>query len=114
MKTDFKTVRVEITDGTAVLTLDNPPVNQMAPQLGRDFGEAITGAYQDPEVKALVITGTDKNFIAGADITQLQAVKTREEIFEKALAAARFLNSIEIGPKPVVRRAVGKLKQVVS
>jgi enoyl-CoA hydratase/carnithine racemase len=102
MKTDFKTIQVNISDGIAVLTLNNPPVNQMAPQLGRDFADAMGEAYRDAEVKAVVVTGTGNNFIAGADITQLQAVKTREEIFEKALAAARFLNGIETGPKPVV------------
>jgi 3-hydroxyacyl-CoA dehydrogenase/enoyl-CoA hydratase/carnithine racemase len=102
MKTDYKTIKVELRDGLALLTMNNPPVNQMSPQLSQDFEEAVTEAFRDDAIRALVLTGTGKNFIAGADITEIQAVKDRDEIFQKALEAARFLNGIEIGPKPVI------------
>ena len=102
MKEEYKTIRVTIEDGVAVLTIDSPPVNQMSPQMGQDFGEAITEAFGDDAVKAIILTGTGKNFIAGADITQLQAVKDRDEVFQIAFRAAQFLNSIEVGPKPVI------------
>ena len=102
MKKEYKTIKVSFEDGVAVLTIDSPPVNQMSQQMGQDFGEAITEAFGDDAVKAVILTGTGKNFIAGADITQLQRVKTRDEVFQVALRAARFLNSIEVGPKPVI------------
>ena len=102
MKKEYKTIRVTLEDGVAVLTIDSPPVNQMSAQMGQDFGEAITEAFGDDAVKAIILTGTGKNFIAGADITQLQMVKTRDEVFQVALRAALFLNSIEVGPKPVI------------
>jgi len=102
MKTEYKTVKVALRDGVAVITIDSPPVNQMSPQMGQDFGEAITEAFGNNEVKAIVLTGTGKNFIAGADITQLQMVKNRDDIFGVASQGARFLSSIEVGPKPVV------------
>ncbi|MCJ7684849.1 MAG: enoyl-CoA hydratase-related protein, partial [Desulfobacteraceae bacterium] len=62
MKTEYKTIKVEIKEGVAVFKIDNPPVNQMSPQLGEDFREAITEAFGDDDVKAIVITGTGKNF----------------------------------------------------
>lgn len=102
MKKEYKTIKVTLEDGVAVLTIDNPPVNQMSPQMGQDFGEAITETFGDDAVKAIILTGTGKNFIAGADITQLQMVKTRDEVFQVASRAAQFLNSIEVGPKPVI------------
>ena len=102
MKTEYKTIKVDLKDGVAVLTIDNPPVNQMSPQMGQDFREAVTEAYGDDAVKALVLTGTGRNFIAGADITRLQMVKERDDIFGVASEGARFLSSIEVGPKPVV------------
>ena len=102
MKTGYKTIKVELKDGVAVLTIDSPPVNQMSPQMGQDFGEAITEAFGNDAVKAIVLTGTGKNFIAGADITQLQMVKERDDIRGVASQGARFLSSIEVGPKPVV------------
>ena len=76
MKTDYKTIRVGVTDGVALLTIDSPPVNQFSPQMAQDFGQAMTEAFGDDEVKAIVLTGSGKNFIAGADITQLQQVRT--------------------------------------
>jgi len=102
MKTDYQTIKVELTEGVGVLTIDNPPVNQMSPQMATDFRDAISTAMEDDEIEVVVLTGTGKNFIAGADITQLQAVKTREAVGEKALTAARFLNGIETGSKPIV------------
>ena len=85
MKTGYPTIQVGLKDGVAVFTLDNPPVNQMSPQLTKDFREAVAEAYDDDQVKAVVLTGVGKNFIAGADITQIKRVKTREEIYQKAL-----------------------------
>ncbi|MFH1138791.1 MAG: 3-hydroxyacyl-CoA dehydrogenase NAD-binding domain-containing protein [Pseudomonadota bacterium] len=102
MKTAFDTIRVEIKDGVAVLFMDNPPVNQLSPHFSQEMGEAITSAWEDNNVKAIVLTGTGKNFIAGADITQIQGVKTKEDILEPALKGARFVNSVEAGPKPVI------------
>jgi 3-hydroxyacyl-CoA dehydrogenase/enoyl-CoA hydratase/carnithine racemase len=102
MKTDFQTIRVDRKDGVAVLTINNPPVNQMSPQMMQDFAAAVSWAYEDKEVKAVVLTGTGKNFIAGADITQLKLVKRREDVIEVALRGARFLSSIETGPKPFI------------
>jgi len=102
MTTDFQTIKVENRDGVAVLTINNPPVNQMSPQLMQDFRAAVSWAHGDRDVKAVVLTGTGKNFIAGADITQLKRVKRREDVFAVALEGARFLSSIETGPKPFI------------
>ncbi|MEE9420798.1 MAG: enoyl-CoA hydratase-related protein, partial [Desulfatiglandaceae bacterium] len=109
MKTDYKTIKVELKDGVAVFTINNPPVNQMSPQLNQDFAEAINEAYGDDQVKAIVLTGTGKNFIAGADITKFQEVKVtdRDEVFSRALAGAQFISGIEIGLKPVVAAVNG-------
>ena len=37
MKTDYQTIKVGLKDDVVVLTIDNPPVNQMSPQLTLDF-----------------------------------------------------------------------------
>ena len=102
MKTDYKTIKVEIEEGVAVLTLNNPPVNQLSPHFALELGEAVMEAFGDGEIKAVILTGTGKNFVAGADITQLQGLKEKDEIFNQALKWARFMNSIETGPKPVI------------
>jgi len=50
----------------------------------------------------VILTGTEKNFIAGADITEIQQVKDRDFILPLVMENNRFLNSIEQGPKPVI------------
>lgn len=102
MKTDYKTIKVEQKDGVAVLTMDNPPVNQLSDHFVKELAEAMTEAYKDDSVKAMVLTGTGKNFIAGADITQIKDVKTKDELSSGMKEMMHFINSIEIGPKPVV------------
>jgi 3-hydroxyacyl-CoA dehydrogenase/enoyl-CoA hydratase/carnithine racemase len=102
MKTDYKTIKVELKDGIAVFTMDNPPVNQLSQHFVEELAQAFTEAYADEAVKAIVLTGTAKNFIAGADITQIKDVKTKETLLPKLRDNNRFMNAIETGPKPVV------------
>jgi 3-hydroxyacyl-CoA dehydrogenase/enoyl-CoA hydratase/carnithine racemase len=102
MKSDFKTIQVEIRGQVVVLTLNNPPVNQLSRHIVEELAGALSAAYADETIKAIVITGTGRNFIAGADITQLQKIKFREDIMQPALKSTRFISSIETGIKPVV------------
>jgi enoyl-CoA hydratase/carnithine racemase len=83
MKTDYKTIKVELNESVAVFTMDNPPVNQLSQHFVRELAEAFTEAYGDEEIKAIVLTGSGKNFIAGADITQIKDVKTKDELLPK-------------------------------
>ena len=102
MKTDYQTIQVELTDNVAVFTMNNPPVNQLSAQFRADLAEAFREAYGDEGVKAIVITGTGKNFIAGADITEIQHVKNKEELVSGMMEGMKFMNHIETGPKAVV------------
>ncbi len=102
MKMDYKTVKVEIAEGIAVFQMDNPPVNQLSEHFVRELSDAFEEAFKDVAVKAVVLTGTGKNFVAGADITQIKDIRTRDRILALLKDNNRFLNSIETGPKPVV------------
>jgi enoyl-CoA hydratase/carnithine racemase len=76
-------------DGVAVVTLDNPKVNALSSELRaqlRSVAEALTA---DPP-GAVVITGGDRIFAAGADITQFGGPDEAEVIgaeFHDSLAA---------------------------
>jgi 3-hydroxyacyl-CoA dehydrogenase/1,4-dihydroxy-2-naphthoyl-CoA synthase len=102
MKTDYQTIQVEIRDNVAVFTMNNPPVNQLSTQFRSDLAEAFGEAYGDDAVKAIVLTGTGKNFIAGADITEIQHVENKEELVSGMMEGMKFMNHIETGPKAVV------------
>ena len=102
MKTDFKTVDVEIKDGTAILRLNNPPVNQLSTQLREDMQEAFDQAFASDEINSVVLTGTGKNFIAGADIKEMLEVSDEKELLQGVLSYDEFYNKIEDAQKPVV------------
>jgi 3-hydroxyacyl-CoA dehydrogenase/enoyl-CoA hydratase/carnithine racemase len=102
MKTNYQTIQVEIRDNVAVFTMNNPPVNQLSAQFRSDLAEAFGEAYEDDAVKAIVLTGTGKNFIAGADITEIQHVENKEELVSGMMEGMKFMNHIETGPKAVV------------
>ncbi len=102
MKSDYRTIKVEIKRGVAILRLNNPPVNQLSKPFVEEIRDALMSAYGDNEVNAVILTGTEKNFIAGADITEIQQVKDRDSILPLVAQNNRFLNSIEQGPKPVI------------
>jgi 3-hydroxyacyl-CoA dehydrogenase/enoyl-CoA hydratase/carnithine racemase len=102
MKTDYTTIKLEVADGIAVFRMDNPPVNQLSEHFVRELADALAEAFRAGAVKAVVLTGSGKNFIAGADITQIKDIRSRERILKLLGDNNRFLNSIETGPKPVV------------
>ncbi len=102
MKQDFRTVNVQVKEETALLTLNNPPVNQLSSQLRQDMQDAVEAALGSAAVKAVVLTGTEKNFIAGADIKEMLQATDQAALFEGVMAYDQFYNSLENAEKPVV------------
>jgi len=68
--TDFTTVKLDIQDRVAVLTLDRPEVlNSMNPDLIADVRAATAEVAANDDARALVITGNGRAFCAGADLS---------------------------------------------
>ncbi len=63
-------MRFEVQDGIGVITIDNPPVNALGPGVRDGIVEALEKGEADPAVKAMVMIGAGRSFIAGADIRQ--------------------------------------------
>ena len=63
-------VRFDVQDGIGVITIDNPPVNALGPGVRDGIVEALERGEADPAVKAMVMIGAGRSFIAGADIRQ--------------------------------------------
>jgi len=55
-------------DDIAVLEIDHPPVNALSQPVRAALLLAIETAEEDPEVRALVIHGAGRCFVAGADL----------------------------------------------
>ena len=82
-------VRYEVVDGIAVITVDNPPVNSLGPGVREGIIAGVEKGDADPNVKAMVLIGAGRSFIAGADIRQFGTVrpvlkKTSVEVLDDA------------------------------
>ena len=53
-----------------VITVNSPPVNALSAAVRDGLGEAFEAGQADPEVKAMVLLGGGRTFIAGADIRE--------------------------------------------
>ena len=67
---DKPLVRFEVEGSIGVITIDNPPVNALGPGVRDGIIEALEAGEKDPAVKAMVMIGAGRSFIAGADIRQ--------------------------------------------
>ena len=63
-------VTCELRDNILLVTVSNPPVNALAVTVRLGLVEAIDAADADTAVKAVLIVGAGRNFIAGADIRE--------------------------------------------
>lgn len=69
MATEFETVRLEVADGVATLTLARPErLNSFTVQMHGEVHQALARLRDDPSVRCLVLTGAGRGFCAGQDL----------------------------------------------
>jgi 3-hydroxyacyl-CoA dehydrogenase len=90
-------VESQVTDGVAVLRMDNPPVNGLGLDLRRELLAGLSRAEADAAVGAIVIIGSGKGFSGGADIREFGSAKAMTQPNLPAL-----LRAVEECAKPVV------------
>jgi 3-hydroxyacyl-CoA dehydrogenase len=57
-------------DDIAIITINNPPVNALSPGVPEGIARAIEQIDQDQSVRAAVLIGGGRTFVAGADIKE--------------------------------------------
>ena len=92
-------VSCERQDDIAVVTIDNPPVNALAPGVPEGIVAALNSVADDSHIKAVVLIGAGKTFIAGADIKEFAKIVGGDR---PKLDLNAYLNAIEDFGKPVV------------
>jgi enoyl-CoA hydratase/carnithine racemase len=97
-------VRVDVVDGVATVTVDNPPVNALANAVVDALADAASVFALDDTVRVIVLTGAgDKAFVAGADLQEFsQALGSSEWIEDHTARTRRMLEAWERIPQPVV------------
>lgn len=77
-----------------VITINNPPVNALSPGVPEGIYESLQQGMKDDDVKAMVLIGGGRSFIAGADIKHVGA--------KKSPIAMKWRDEMEMMDKPVV------------
>jgi enoyl-CoA hydratase/carnithine racemase len=69
MATTYRSIRFDVDDGVAVVTLDRPEArNAFTGTMGKELADAYRVCDLDDEIRAVVLTGTPPAFCAGADL----------------------------------------------
>lgn len=82
--------RYEKCEGIGIITLDNPPVNVLTPELHEELYSMLKDFYSDPEVRCGIWTGAgDRAFCAGDDVKTVRPERTTPEIVDRHLTPRR-------------------------
>src|SRR5579872_328740 len=75
----YENILVETRGAVGLVTLNRPQaLNALCDALIRELGEALDAFESDEAIGAIVLTGGDKAFAAGADIKEMQTRDYRD------------------------------------
>ena len=103
--TSFETILVETRGRVGLVTLDRPKaLNALNTLLLVELSEALAGFADDDAIGAVVITGSEKAFAAGADIKEMQSRTYPETYLDDKFAD---WDRIGMRRKPIIAAVAG-------
>ena len=108
MSDAYETLRLEVADFVATVTLDRPPVNAMNRAMREEVVRVFDKLHDRDDVRAVVLTGAGKAFSAGADLKERPSIAGNPGAYPRhnRLTRAVFDSVMECG-KPVVAAVNG-------
>lgn len=102
MAYEFETLKVEVADGVAVVTLNRPEkLNPLSMQMLGELLTAFTALRDDAAVKVVVLTGAGKAFSAGGDINDMLGGKLQLD-YVAGRTLGKTILAIQGLEKPVI------------
>lgn len=100
---EFSSIRYEVKGGVARVIFNRPDkMNAATPDMLAEIKAAIAFAQQDEAVHTIVLRGTGKAFMSGADLSVSEGMKTREQKSAWLSQGQDLAAFIASSPKPVV------------
>jgi 2-(1,2-epoxy-1,2-dihydrophenyl)acetyl-CoA isomerase len=108
----YEQIAVSTDGGVITITLQRPDkLNALTGVMSDELVEAFTQAREDPEVRAVVVTGAGRGFCAGQDLTEFEAAYRsgrRPDIREHLVRTYHRLIPLVVEiPKPVIAAVNG-------
>ena len=102
----YETINAETRDHVGLIRLNRPDaLNALNSQLMGELADALARFDADEQIGAIVLTGSEKAFAAGADIKEMQA-KTFVEAFKGDFITANW-EAVTRVRKPVIAAVAG-------
>jgi 3-hydroxyacyl-CoA dehydrogenase len=79
-------VRVQRADGIAVVTIDNPPVNALSQAVRSELLRVFRSLVDESDVRGIVLIGAGRDFVAGADIREMDMAPLEPSLPQVILA----------------------------
>jgi len=106
MSTGNEHIKVEKKKEIGIITLNRPKArNALNRKMIQELGDALTCLENDPQIRSIIITG-NKDFCAGADIKEMNAIKP-EEIEAFCRWGHKVFDQLESMGKPVIAAITG-------
>ncbi|MBV8095579.1 MAG: enoyl-CoA hydratase [Acetobacteraceae bacterium] len=103
---DYQNIQVERHGRVGLIRLYRPQaLNALCDALMQELGEQLLAFDADVEIAAIVITGSDKAFAAGADIKEMQN-RTYPEAYQQDFIGTRWETVLRV-KKPVIAAVAG-------
>ncbi len=102
----YEMIATETRGRVALVRLNRPQaLNALCDQLMEELGQALRGFDADPAIAAIVVTGSDKAFAAGADIKEMQS-RTYPAVYLDDFIGKRWEAVTQV-QKPVIAAVAG-------
>ena len=99
----FENIDFNIENQVGYISINNPPANTLSTATLNGLSECFESAQADQSIKVIVITGTGKMFVAGADIKEFtEAFNDAQKGKKLSQDAQAVMNTIEASTKPVI------------
>ncbi len=103
----YENIKYELNDGLAVVTINRPQaMNALNMDVLSELYDAFNAIENDEAVRAVIVTGEGRAFVAGADIAQMNKLNALEGR-QMMINGHQVMNKIEALSKPVIAAVNG-------
>lgn len=102
----YEHLSVDFSDGIALITLDRPPVNALSRAMQEELRAASSDVAGRSDVDAVVFTGSERVFAAGADIKEMRTM-THAQMVTEARDLQSAFSAVAAIPQPTVAAITG-------